>query len=104
VEIVDPAKVALSPESERERAAQEKRSRELAEAYPKLLDRPENLEFERNAEGFTVIVRSGASGALAPPAGYDARNWLMRAAVPSEFSSGKKWPPFIACPCARGAH
>jgi len=47
VEIVDPAKVAVSPEWELERAAQEKRSRELAEAYPKLPDRPENLDFER---------------------------------------------------------
>jgi hypothetical protein len=47
VEIVDPAKVALSPESEREKAAQEKRARELAESYPKLSDRPENLNFER---------------------------------------------------------
>ena len=27
----------------------------------------------------------------------------MRAAVSSGFSSGKKCPPFIACPCARGA-
>jgi hypothetical protein len=28
----------------------------------------------------------------------------MRAAVSSGFSSGKKCPPFIACPCACGAH
>ena len=33
-------------ESERERATQEKRARELAESYPKLPDRPENLDFE----------------------------------------------------------
>src|SRR5580693_1026147 len=28
------------------------------------------------------------------------RNSLTRTAVSSGFSSGKKWPPFIRCPCA----
>ena len=32
------------------------------------------------------------------------RNCLTRTAVSSGFSSGKKWPPFIAWPCACGAH
>ena len=35
---------------------------------------------------------------------YAERNVAMMAAVSSGFSSGKKWPPFIACPSARGAH
>ncbi len=33
-----------------------------------------------------------------------AINCLMRTAVSSGFSSGKKWPPFTACPCTFGAH
>src|SRR5580692_866899 len=36
--------------------------------------------------------------------GYTERNCLTRTAVSSGFSSGKKWPPFIRCPCACGAH
>src|SRR5262249_36738493 len=32
------------------------------------------------------------------------RNCLMRTAVSSGFSSGKKWPPFMACPRTRGVH
>ena len=47
VEVVDPAKIAVSPESETVKVAREKRSRELAEAYPKLPEKPENLDFER---------------------------------------------------------
>jgi hypothetical protein len=47
LEIVDPAKVALTPESDHDKAAREKHTRELAEAYPKLPERPTNLDFER---------------------------------------------------------
>jgi hypothetical protein len=47
LEIVDPSQVPLTTDSEVVRAGKEKRSRELAEAYPKLPDRPENLDFER---------------------------------------------------------
>ena len=47
LEVVDPAKVALTPESDRDKAAREKRTRELAETYPKLPEGPANLDFER---------------------------------------------------------
>ena len=47
LEIVDPSQVPLTTDSEVVRAGKEKRSRELAEAYPKLPVRPENLDFER---------------------------------------------------------
>jgi hypothetical protein len=47
VQIVDPATVALTPESDRDKAAREKLTRELAEAYPKLPEGPTNLDFER---------------------------------------------------------
>ena len=47
LEVVDPLKVALTPESERDRTMREKRTRELAEAYPKLPEGPTNLDFER---------------------------------------------------------
>src|SRR5215470_1906424 len=38
------------------------------------------------------------------PSAHPGRNCLSRPAVSSGFSSGKKWPPFIACPCACRAH
>ncbi len=47
LEAVDPTKVPVTPETEDDRNAREKRSRELSEAYTKLPDRPENLDFER---------------------------------------------------------
>jgi hypothetical protein len=46
LETVDPASVAVTPESETIKAAREKRSRELAEAYPTLPELPMNLDFE----------------------------------------------------------
>ena len=48
VEVVDPAKAAVTAESETLRTAREKRNRELAEAYPKLPKRPQNLDFNVN--------------------------------------------------------
>jgi hypothetical protein len=47
VEIVDPAKVAVTSESETIKATRAKRVRELAEADPKRPTQPENLDFER---------------------------------------------------------
>jgi hypothetical protein len=35
---------------------------------------------------------------------YVGRKFVTRATVSSGFSSGKKWPPLMACPSARGAH
>ena len=47
VEVVDPAKVPLTPKSEVAQPNLEKRARELAEALSKMPDRPQNLDFER---------------------------------------------------------
>jgi hypothetical protein len=47
LEVVDPAKVSLTPKSEVAQPNPEKRARELAEALSKLPDRPQNLDFER---------------------------------------------------------
>ena len=47
LEVVDPAKVPLTPKSEAAQPNPEKRAREQAEALPKLPDRPQNLDFEQ---------------------------------------------------------
>ena len=46
LEVVDPEKVALIPESDTLKAARAKRNRELVETYPSLPERPINLDFE----------------------------------------------------------
>ena len=46
LEIVEPAKVPVTGRSDAYRANLEKRARELTEAYAKLPDRPQNLDFE----------------------------------------------------------
>jgi hypothetical protein len=47
LEVVDPAKVPVTPESELAKANREKRLREEPEAIAKLRDRPEDMDFER---------------------------------------------------------
>jgi hypothetical protein len=47
LEVVDPAKVPVTPESEVAKANREKRLREEPEAIAKLPDRPEDMDFER---------------------------------------------------------
>jgi hypothetical protein len=47
LEVVDPAKVPLTPKSEVAQPNPEKRARELAEALSKIPDRPQNLDFDR---------------------------------------------------------
>jgi hypothetical protein len=47
LEVVDPAKVPVTPKSEVAQPNPEKRARELAEALSKMPDRPQNLDFER---------------------------------------------------------
>lgn len=58
----------------------------------------------RNEASITTAHRPAEARADHLPSAYEVRNFLTRPAVSPGFSSGKKWPPFTACPSARGAH
>jgi hypothetical protein len=47
LEVVDPAAVDVSQDSEMIKTARAKRNRDLTEAHPKLPERPMNLDFEK---------------------------------------------------------
>jgi hypothetical protein len=47
IDVVDPAKMPVTPKTEMRRDDSDKRARELADALAKLPDRPLNLDFER---------------------------------------------------------
>jgi hypothetical protein len=47
IDVVDPAKMPVTPKTEMRRDDSDKRARELADAIAKLPDRPVNLDFER---------------------------------------------------------
>ena len=60
LEVVDPAKVPLTPKSEVAQPNPEKRARELAEALSKMPDRPQNLDFERE-DRRTIPIAAGTA-------------------------------------------